>query len=188
METTAPPDSRKQRRCELADTYFNEDLNKQHNWYDKQASLQKKWANRLSLTVIAFGALTSSVAGLEPTGFNYNILIAVLGVLVVIAQGILRIWRYDETWVEYRMASERMLRERRLFINAVGPYADIADEEESLRYFIEATEQIIAAEQKVYFKQDHDTLQRRSEIQQAGSPPPAESTTTQSQHSVRTGT
>jgi hypothetical protein len=110
-----------------------------------------------------------------------DVIIAALGVFVVISQGILQIWRYNETWVGYRMASERMLRERRLFINAAGPYADIPDEEESLRYFIEVIEQIVAEEQKIYFKQDHVAFQQEKGIQQDSSPPPAESTTEQPQ-------
>lgn len=93
----------------------------------------------------------------------------------------LRIWRYDETWVEYRRASERMLRERRLFINVAGPYADITDEEESLRYFIETIEQIIAEEQKIYFKQDQVAFQKRNEVKQDSSLPLTESNSLQSQ-------
>jgi hypothetical protein len=182
MATTVSSESRKQQRRTLADDYMNEDLSKQREWYDARASSHKKWANYLSLIVIAFGALTSFVATLKPMNSSLcDVIIAALGVFVVISQGILQIWRYNETWVGYRMASERMLRERRLFINAAGPYADIPDEEESLRYFIEVIEQIVAEEQKIYFKQDHVAFQQENGIQQDSSPPPAESTTEQPQ-------
>ena len=155
METETPLDNPKQRRQELADDYLNKDLDGQRDWYDKRAAQHKKRANWLGLTVIACGALTAFVTTIKPSGFDiHDMIVALLGVGVALVQGFLRIWRYDETWIEYRLASERMLRERRLFINAVGPYTAIEDEGASLRHFIEAVEQIIAEEQKIYFKQD----------------------------------
>ena len=159
MDSETSLDNPKQRRQQLADDYFKQDLGGQRDWYDRRAAQHKRYANRLGLTVIACGALTTFMAALKSIGWPVldtlsDICVALLGVSVALVQGILRIWRYDETWVEYRIASERMLRERRLFINAVGPYAAIADEGAGLRHFIEAVEQIVAEEQKIYFKQD----------------------------------
>ena len=171
METITPSDTPKQRRQQLADNYLQQDLSGQREWYDSRATKHKKYANNLSLFVIAFGALTTFVSALKPSGFDiYDAIIAALGVSVALVQGTLRIWRYDETWIEYRIASERMTRERRLFINAVGPYAAIRDEGASLRHFIETVEQIIAEEQKLYFKQD-----QTAERPESATPPDASS-------------
>ena len=159
MESETAIDNPKQRRQQLADDYLKQDLSGQRDWYDRRAAQHKKYANRLGLTVIACGALTTFMAALKSIGWPTldtlsDVCVALLGVSVALVQGTLRIWRFDETWIEYRLASERILRERRLFINAVGPYAAIENEGASLRHFIEAVEQIIAEEQKIYFKQD----------------------------------
>jgi hypothetical protein len=146
----------KEQRRKLADGYFNVDLSNQRKWYSKRASAHKKYANRLSLTVIACGAFTTFVVAIKPimTNVNWDLVIAGLGVTVALVQGILRIWRHDETWIEYRKASELMKRERRLFVNAAGQYTGSTDEGPSYRHFVEAVEQIIAEEQQIYFKLD----------------------------------
>jgi hypothetical protein len=138
-----------------ADEYFNGDLSGQRDWYDAKASYHKKYANHLGLSVIVCGAATTFVAVLQSSEIDlYNVIIAGLGTMVVLLQGFLRIWRFDETWVEYRKASERMKRERRLYVNTAGPYAESTDEDKRYRAFVEAIEQIIAEEQHIYFKQD----------------------------------
>ncbi len=161
MESQGHVSDKKARRIALAETYFNEDLSKQREWYDTRAATHKKKANYMSLVVIAGGGLTTFVAALKPKGFDYyDATIAALGVLVALVQGGLRIWRFDESWVEYRKASENMKRERRLYINSAGPYAQIEGEDESALYFVDSIEQIIAEEQQLYFKQDRLPLDR----------------------------
>ena len=167
MESQYPVDEKRAKRIAFADTYFNEDLAQQQVWYDVRASSHKMKANYMSLTVIACGALTALIATLKPKGFDpYDAITAALGVLVALVQGSLRIWRFDESWVEYRKASENMKREKRLYVNHAGPYAQIEDEEESSLYFVESIEQIIAEEQQLYFKQDRSPLDRKRSAQE----------------------
>lgn len=145
--------AKKEDRRERARDYLDTDLSKQREWYNARASSHKAYAYRLGLLVIACGALVVFVAALKPKGFDpYDAVIATLGVVVTVAQGVLRIWRYDETWIEYRKASERMKREHRLYVNACGAYADMEDEDARYRAFVESIEGIIAEEQQLYFE------------------------------------
>jgi hypothetical protein len=59
--------------------------------------------------------------------------------------------RYAETWKASRIASERMKRERRLYVNGAGEYRELAGEEEAFLRFVEAVEGVIAEEQQIYW-------------------------------------
>jgi len=144
--------SAKDQRRERAKDYLETDLAEQREWYSARASKHKAYAQRMGLAVIAGGGLVTLVSAIKPLGPDVAAMIAaVLGFLIALVQGIMRIWRYDETWVEYRKASERMKREQRLYVNACGPYADTADEDERFKAFVMAIEQVIAEEQQIYF-------------------------------------
>jgi hypothetical protein len=74
---------------------------------------------------------------------------------VVVVEGWKKIARYDETWKAYRIASERIKHEQRLFVNAAGTYK-ISDEESARRSFIEAIENIISEEQQIFWTSHSD--------------------------------
>ncbi len=152
--STEAVDIAKARRDERARAYFEKDLNRQREWYSRKASAYKSYAQWFGLAVIAAGALITFCAAVGPADSLWTkAIIAGLGLAVAVLQGVLRIWRYDETWLEYRKASERLKRERRLYVNVAGAYAEIAGEEARFRRFVEAVERIIAEEQQLFFDQ-----------------------------------
>jgi hypothetical protein len=79
------------------------------------------------------------------------VLTAGLGALVVLSEGWQRISRYGETWIAYRTASERMKRERRLYLNGAGSYRGLDDDAAYLQ-LVESVEAILAEEQQVYWR------------------------------------
>jgi Protein of unknown function (DUF4231) len=97
---------------------------------------------------------------------------AALGVAIAVLTGVQRIWKYDETWVAYRRASEQMKREYRLYINGAGSYTSLADEDEAYRWFVENIEAIIAEEQQIYWQSRADTGPKGAASEK---PEPAES-------------
>jgi hypothetical protein len=142
----------------LADHYFQKDLKGQQEWYGKRASKYNRSSQLVALTIIVAGATTSVVQI-----FNMPwvpVLTAVLGALVAVAESWRRIADYDKTWIAFRGASERMKRERRLFLNGAGAYRNLSDEEAYIR-FVEAVEDVIAEEQKLFWqnrsKQEQDS-------------------------------
>ncbi len=147
-------DAARERRDERARAYFEKDLNRQREWYSRKASSYKSYAQWCGIAVIAAGALITFFAAVGPDDSLWTkAIIAGLGLAVAVLQGVLRIWRYEETWLECRKASERMKREQRLYVNVAGAYAEIADEEARFRHFVEAVERIIAEEQQLFFDQ-----------------------------------
>ena len=152
-ETVTEPatDERTAGRIARAKRYLDQHLEGQRSWYSKKASRYKRWSQWLAVTVLAAGGLTTLVQIL-PVGFSVKLVTAGLGLIVVLAKGVERIWNYEETWQGYRKASERMKREYRLYINGAGAYREIADEDPAYLRFVEAIEEIIAEEQQLYWQ------------------------------------
>jgi hypothetical protein len=139
-------------RIRHADRYLNEHLKKQLVWYGEKASAHKHWSQWLGLAVIGCGALITFVqafAGALPLVVPG--VTAALGVAIALLTGIQRIWKFDESWISYRKASEQLKREYRIYINGAGPYRGITDEGEAYRLFVENAEAIIAEEQQLYW-------------------------------------
>lgn len=154
-EAERTADERLAARVARADRYFDEHLQNQRDWYSKKASAHKGWSQRFSFTVILVGALITFLQVLQsPAAAPWLIptVTAALGAVVAVLTGVQRIWKYDESWPAYRKASEQMKREYRLYINGAGAYAEVADEDEAYRRFVENTEAIIAEEQQIYWQ------------------------------------
>lgn len=146
--TGAPP--RAAEREARAERYLTVDLNGQNAWYSRRAAQLKNRSHAFGLAVISAGSATAflSVLGNHP---SVPVLIAFLGAAIAVLEGWRRISRYDEVWTSYRMASERMKRERRLYVNGADKYRHSLDEEDAYLDFVEAIEAVIAEEQQVYW-------------------------------------
>lgn len=144
-------------RVKRANSYLEEvyNLGGQLEWYDKKASTNKNWHMRLGIIIVISGALTSIVQlwAPSPEGVHWSTwLTAFLGGIVIVAKGVDSIWKFDENWSNFRQAAEGIKRERRLYINATGPYASCEDETARFHLFIKAIEEIIAAEGQFFWK------------------------------------
>jgi len=138
-------------RKRRADRYFDLHLRKQREWYSKNAGKAKDFSNALALTVLGAGTLTSVVQLFHEQAW-VPIVTAILGAIVVMAKGLERIGKYNETWMGYRKASESMKREFRLYINNAGDYPDAADEDDAYRWFVEQVERVVAEEQNQFWQ------------------------------------
>ena len=114
-------DPRAAAREARAERYFEHDLAGQRRWYGERASHFKARAQTLGITVVAAGAATSFLQVFRGSSW-VPVLTALLGAVVALAEGWRQIARYDEAWAAYRLASERMKRERRLYVNGAGEY------------------------------------------------------------------
>jgi hypothetical protein len=104
----------------------------------------------LAFVVIGAGTATTFVQVFTSATW-VRVLTAGLGALVALAEGWQRIARYGETWIAYRTASERMKRERRLYLNGAGSYRELDDDAAYLQ-LVESVEAILAEEQQVYWR------------------------------------
>lgn len=144
-------------RIQKANLYLDEEynLNGQLDWYDNKAVFNKTWHMRLGLIIIIAGAAISVVQlwSPSPEGVHWSTwLSAVLGVVVIVAKGVDSLWKFDENWSTYRQAAEQLKRERRLYVNSIGPYDSCSDERIAFRLFTKRTEEIIATEENIFWK------------------------------------
>ncbi|MDJ0808389.1 MAG: DUF4231 domain-containing protein [Gammaproteobacteria bacterium] len=144
-------------RITLADNYLNEHLEGQEAWYNNKATRYKLWSKWLGLLIIAAGAATTMLQIWTPepveSAVSWTaIATAALGVMIILAKGIERLWSFDENWLNYRQASEAIKREKRYYINGAGPYRDEADETAAYRLFVERVEDVIMAEQHTFWQ------------------------------------
>ena len=151
--TDTPRQDRRQARVEFAETLA--EFNEQRSWYSSKAGRFKQRSQRIDMLIIGCGALITFIPVLKPGAAPHWTMIAtsLLGGFVVMLQGFQRIFRYVEIWPEYRLASERMKREWRLFVNGAEAY-DCDDADARQRYVLHL-EQIIADEQKIFFDKIH---------------------------------
>ncbi|HJS84481.1 MAG TPA: DUF4231 domain-containing protein [Acetobacteraceae bacterium] len=138
----------RERRCAF---YFDRTLAGQRQWYGRKASAYKRRAEALALLVIAAGALVAFIPafGADPW---VRITTGALGALVAVMEGWQRTARYAESWTAYRVASEKMKREQRLYLTGAGPYRGATDEDAAFLRFVEAIEAVIAEEQQIYWR------------------------------------
>ncbi len=146
------------RRAQMAKEYFEAEhnLEYQEEWYSAKAGAYKAWHHWLGLVVLAAGSATSLIQVWAPSSPEaplhwVTIVTAALGVLVVLAKGIERIWDFDGAWTAYRQASEAMKRERRLFVNGAGPYVETPDDDKAYVLFVNRIEEIIAGEGEIFW-------------------------------------
>jgi hypothetical protein len=158
MSEKIEEDERTAGRRARADIYFDGHLKKQREWYSAHAALYRNWAQALSFTIILFGGSTATLQIFKAPDLATGIpgwpviATAVLALGIVVAEGLARIGRFQETWFAFRKASEQMKREYRLYINSAGGYGQLADEDVAYRAFVASVEQIIAEEQQLYWR------------------------------------
>ncbi len=156
-------------RLNKAKFYLDEEynLNDQLNWYDRKAVHNKSWHMRLGLIIITAGAAVSIVqlwSPQPPDGVHWSALLsAALGAIVIVAKGIDSLWKFDENWTNYRQAAEQMKRERRLYVNSIGPYGKCSEEDIAFQLFVKRIEQIIATEENTFWQEKTAASEKTNE-------------------------
>lgn len=168
MPTTAE-DHRAVARDARAERYFEHDLAGQRRWYGERTARYKTRLQVLGLVVIAAGAASSFLQVFRGSA-SVPVLTALLGAVIALAEGWRHIARYDEGWAAYRLASERMKHERRVYVNGAGEYRDLVDEEDAFLRFVEAIEFIIAEEQRIYWRSASKGVDERVFVPRVTSP------------------
>jgi Protein of unknown function (DUF4231) len=107
---------------------------------------------RLKIVQIIVGAMIPFLAGFQEQlraaladelDLLPALLIAALGVIVVVLEGVQHLNQYQKTWLDYRSTAEALKHEKFLFLAGAGPYADVDDRRARLA---ERVEELIASE------------------------------------------
>lgn len=120
------------------DKFLKERFDDQVGWYDRKSMNNQTWAKRYQVTVIILSAITPVFAALQ---YKWPTIISAAFVSAMV--GILKYYKYEEHWHNYRTTCETLKKEKILFDAKLSPY-DKADEPMGL--FIERAESLISKE------------------------------------------
>ncbi|MBI5104462.1 MAG: DUF4231 domain-containing protein [Solirubrobacterales bacterium] len=91
-------------------------------WYGRQARASKRAYLRLKVAQILVAAAVPVCAAADADA----IIIAVLGALIVVAEGLQQLFQLQQNWTTYRATAEALKHERFLHEAHAGPYAAAA--------------------------------------------------------------
>ena len=120
------------------DNYLKDRFEKEVNWYDTKSLHNAKWAKIYQVVIIILSVLTPVFAA---SGLKWQTLIS--SVLLSIAVGILKYYRFEELWQNYRTTCETIKKEKILFDARISPY-DKSDD--PMKMFITRVESMISKE------------------------------------------
>lgn len=127
-------------------------LEDQIGWYERQGADAHRAYRRLKVLQIILAALIPFLAGFQGSlqallmpelSLVPALLIALLGVGIVVLEGLEHLNQYHRNWLSYRATCEGLKHEKFLFLADAGPYADVEDKRAHLA---ERIEELVARE------------------------------------------
>ena len=122
-------------------------LDDQIDWYDRKSLHHQSWYRRLKLVSIGAAALVPVVSGFD----GMALFTGLLGVVVVISEGLQHVNKHHENWIRYRATCENLRREKHLYLARSSRYASLGDDD-ALRNLAAHVESILAQESDDWLK------------------------------------
>jgi len=116
-------------------------LEQQIEWFDRNSARHQRWYRRLKVISIAAAALVPLVASLD----EYAVFAGLLGVVLVIVEGLQHINQHHENWIRYRSTCENLRHEKYLYMAGAGSYEGQNDEQ-ALRQLAARVESLLSRE------------------------------------------
>lgn len=98
-------------------------LKDQITWYDNKSGLNKKCFYSFKVVEVVLAALLPLLSGLNVPSIYFGI----MGIAIVIIEGILNLFNFHQNWMTYRSTCEYLKHEKYLYEAKSGPYKDIVD-------------------------------------------------------------
>jgi hypothetical protein len=98
-------------------------LEDQINWYDRKSRSAQRIFKRIKVLEILAAAVIPFLAGVEMR--HGKLVIAGLGVLITILEGILHLNQYQQLWGNYRATCEALRHEKFVYLAVAGAYRDV---------------------------------------------------------------
>lgn len=118
-------------------------LENQRNWYSKKSALNQKWYKGFKLAQIVLAASIPIIALIDTSYTKF--IVAMIGALITILEGIQQLYQFHTLWTEYRSTAEHLKHEKYLFLSLGGPYRGL-NQDEALPLLAERIEDHISKE------------------------------------------
>ncbi len=125
--------------------YLKNRYGNQIEWYDKKAIWNQKWYRRLQFSIIGFSALAPILVAVSVGWERW--LAVFMTAFVAIAVSILKAFKYQENWINYRTTCETLKKEIHYYNAGIVPY-DYTDEKEVV--FVERVESLLSRENTIW--------------------------------------
>ena len=136
---------------EAFDNYLKERYNDQMEWYASKARFNKSRYQNIQILIIIFSVITPVLIG-----FNYEIfryISIILTILIAIFSGALKLYKYNENWMNYRTTRENLKKEKYYYDFKINEYSLVNDPEE---LFVKRVEGLISRE-NIYWVSTQET-------------------------------
>ena len=134
--------------------YLDDRIQDQIDWYSKKSGAAKRWYQRLKALVIIISACIPVIAiVISDEGNMAKIIVGIFGVLIVVLEGMLSHYKFKDIWLEYRMTSELLNREKLFYLTNSGPYK----KNKSFQALVERAEAIMGAENQSWLTNQRET-------------------------------
>jgi len=121
--------------------YLAQRVQDQISWYERKSLWNQRWFKRLRVIEIVAAAMIPFLTAI-PDAMTMKYVVGSLGVIITVVAGILALFQFQERWIEYRMTSESLSKERFLFLTKAEPYAG----GDAFSIFVQRIETLISKE------------------------------------------
>ena len=141
--------------CYLASRYDD-----QCQWYSRKATFNKRWYYGFQTAIISLSAattLTLAVEGyLQGMGWLRLAALTMTSIVTTLA-GLLKVYRFQEQWIDYRDTAETLKKERYLHKAKIGEYGNSDSPD---RLFVDRVETLISRQNTLWVaRSDNDEAQ-----------------------------
>lgn len=123
--------------------YIKYRLDYQIEWYDKKACDSQKKYKLCQIIELMIAAMIPLLSGYVEKYNDLSFAIGVGGAIITVIEGIGKLCKYHENWIEYRSTCELLRHEKYLYQMKAFPYGS---EETPNQLFVKNVESIISSE------------------------------------------
>ena len=124
-----------------SEEYMKVRVEDQIDWYSNQSRRNQAWFKYLRAVEIVLGCAIAYLVG-HAEVISLQVLTGAMGVSVAAIGGVLALFGFQEKWIEYRVTSESLKREKFFFVTGTAPY----DNDCKFQILVTRVEAILATE------------------------------------------
>jgi len=133
-----------------------ERLEDQIAWYDRKSLWHQRQYKMLSMITLVAAALVPLTSI-----FGNAFIPGSIGAIVVIAEGVQRLYQHNRYWVQYRQTCERLRHEKFLYMARTGSYN--LSEAKAFRLLVENVEALVSDDNAAWMQGRRESEQRPRE-------------------------
>lgn len=129
-------------------------LEQQIKWYDQKSSAAQWWYKYVKILEFILGAAVPLTAMIN------GAVTAVLGISVIVLEGLQQLNQWHHNWITYRSTCEALRHEKYSYLGRSGIY-DGVENEEALKILVERVEALVSTEHAKWISRQEYELEKK---------------------------